>query len=110
MAEEDLKQLRQDFEEHREEGNAKWACILEATERNCTALEKMTVSAELNNAALEELTKNTAGVVQVYSDLQGAARVGIALQKAVVWLSKWGVLGSIAAAALTFLVDHFSPV
>lgn len=68
--------------------------------------EAMAISQQANTQALQELTKATKDVVDLYGDLQGAARIGDRLQKFGLWLAKWGVVGAAAAATWEFLLKN----
>ncbi len=98
----DLERIWDSLSAHREEHDARWREVEGALKQNLQAQE--------NNAkSIEELKQNTEGVVQLYNDLQGAARVGLGLQKFTLWLAKWGTGGTILAAAIHYLVEMFSP-
>ncbi len=57
-------------------------------------------------ASVKALTTRTSGVVEAYESIRGAAKVGVALQDICIWLAKWGVLGTAAAAGLKWVLDH----
>lgn len=57
--------------------------------------------------AIEALAKSTSGIVQLYSDVQGATRLGVALQKFLVWLIKMGAWGVAMATGITYVLSHF---
>ena len=90
-----LEQLRADFEEHRKE--------------NQQAMRDLIAATQANTEAVQKIAESTAGVVQLYADIQGAARVGIALQNFTIWLAKWGVVGASAATVLNYGYDFFKP-
>lgn len=49
---------------------------------------------------VEANTTAASGVIQVFRDVQAAGRVAVGVQKAVMYLVKWGaILGGVAAAA-----------
>ena len=89
----DLADLQKEFKDHREQQDERFDCMIAAQERN--------------TKAVEALVESTQGVVSLYNDVQGAARVGLALQSFIVWVSKWTLLGTVAAAGAVWLSEHF---
>lgn len=94
LSADDLAQLQKEFEDHRKDQNTQMQCLMDLTEEN--------------TRAVKELTESTQGVVTLYNDLQGAARVGIALQHFVVYLGKLGVFGALLGGMVLALINHFS--
>lgn len=48
---------------------------------------------EANQMQLSQLIEESRGVLQMYSDLQGAARSGVRLQRFLAWVAKWPIIG-----------------
>lgn len=94
VSKEDIRELREEFDQHRKEENQR--------------IDALTLAMIENTEAIDELKRSTEGVVQMYKDLQAAARVGNATQNFVIWVSKWGVAGTVVAACVTWIVEHFS--
>lgn len=62
------------------------------------------LTAQKNNTdAITALIEETRGIVELHRDLQGATRVGMSLQKFILWLTKWGAIG-VGLATLLSLV------
>ena len=57
-------------------------------------------------SAVSRLSESTKGVVDAYTSVQGAVKVGVALQNIVIWVAKWGVLGTALAAIMNWLLSH----
>jgi hypothetical protein len=95
VSQEDITKIKKDVDELRAENDARWMAML-ACQENSTK-------------AIKDLTESTQGIVDLYSDLQGAARVGIAVQRGAIYLTKFGVAGTMAAGALMYIVHEFSP-
>ena len=96
----DLDRIWDGLNEHRKEHDERWGEVKELLDSNLQAQRQ-------NAESIKELKQNTEGVVQLYNDLQGAARVGLGLQKFTVWLAKWGTGGTILAASIHYIVDIF---
>ena len=109
FSDEQLIQLREEFEQHKEEQNECW-------ERQERRWEQLAIMVEENTQTTRELAESvckiadsTAGVVRIYDDVQGAARVGAALQRFIVWVAKWGTIGAGLAVGMSWVVRHFMP-
>lgn len=48
---------------------------------------------EANQMQLAQLIEESRGVLEMYSDLQGAARAGVRLQRFLAWVAKWPLIG-----------------
>jgi len=95
MVEERLHQLEMEFRKHKDDCDKRDARVdklIEAQER-CTA-------------ALERLTHDTSGVVELYNNAAGAVKVGISVQKFGLWLLKWPLIGAGLYAAYQWLIAH----
>jgi len=57
-------------------------------------LDKLLQSQERLTNAIEKLTNDTQGVVDLYQNAQGAITIGVALQKLGIWVIKWPVVGA----------------
>lgn len=65
------------------------------------------ITAQRHNAeAISVLIEETRDIIQLHRDLQGATRLGTALQKFGFWLTKWGVIGIGLAAAYQWVAKH----
>lgn len=102
FSDEQLIELRQDFEQHKEEQEHRWEQLAEMVEQNTRATERIA-------EAVEKQAESTAGVVQLYTDFRGAARIGVGLQKFLAWLIALGTFGAAVAAAITYIIDKFMP-
>ena len=86
FSDEKLFEFHSEFRQHVErcekrfnDGDEQFLALIEAQKRNTDAI----------TALVEE----TRGIVELHRDLQGATRVGMSLQKFIVWLTKWGAIG-----------------
>lgn len=98
----ELVELRKEFEEHRELQEEKWEQLAIMVEQNIQTTREMAES-------VKAIADSTAGVVRLYEDVHAAARVGSALQRFIVWVAKWGTLGTGLAFGLQWVVRHFMP-
>lgn len=101
FSDEQLTRLREDFNAHKEEQDARWGQALQLIEANNQT------TAELAKT-VQSLAESTQGIVQLYADVKGAARVGTAVQGFLFWVAKWGTLGGLLYAAADSLIDHFT--
>lgn len=97
-----LIQLREDFDMHKADQDARW-------ERQDARWDEMGDMVRANTQATHDLAESTRGVVQLYSDVQGTVRVGVAVQKFCTWLVKWGAIGTAAAAVISWVVKNWNP-
>lgn len=91
----ELAKLRADFEQHVAEGNERWDRLVRLVEQN--------------TEATRSLADSVKGVVDLYEDVRAAARVGGSIQRFMLWLVKWGAVGTGLAAWLAWLLDLFPP-
>lgn len=96
-----LLQLSKDFEQHKVMQDARWDKALAFIEDNNRTTEALV-------RAVEQLDASTRGIVQLYADVKGAARVGQAIQSMLFWVAKWGTLGGVVYAAAHSLIEHFA--
>ena len=93
--------LRDEFEMYKLEQNQRFERIEHVIESNTVAVERLA-------NAVEAQANSTAGIVQLYSDLQGAARLGNGLQRFMGRLAALGTAGAALAAAVLYVIDKFS--
>lgn len=98
----ELRQLRREFEEHRELQDERWEQLALMVEANTQTTREIAES-------VRSVAESTAGVVKLYEDVGAAARVGAALQRFILWIAKWGTLGAGAAYGMSWVVRHFMP-
>ena len=77
--------------------------------------KQLFVAQQANTDAISELTtsvsavvEGTSSIIQLHQDFQGAARVGKGVQGFMIWLLKWGAIGTGVVTAITWLVEYFS--
>lgn len=102
FSDEELHRFRDEFRQH----------MLSYQERVRIDDERHRLLLELqgkNTAQLESLISNTKEIVEVYADIKGAARIGMAAQKFGLWLAKWGIIGTMFAAIYGYIIKHFPP-
>lgn len=90
------------FEQHQEVQEARWEQLAIMVEQNTQTTRDIAES-------VKSVADSTAGVVKIYEDMQGAARVGGAVQKFILWLAKWGTIGGGMAVGISWLIRHFTP-
>lgn len=91
-----LVQLRQDFDEHKADNEARW-------ERQEARWEEMLEMVGANTRATTSLAESTRGVVQLYADVQGTVRIGAAVQRFCGWALRWGSVGVVIATGVNWL-------
>jgi hypothetical protein len=110
-----IKQLRQEFHQHKEEEEAwragqdlRWTQL----DKNWTLLvDATTKSAECqikNTEAIDKLVESTGDMVQTYRDFQGVTRIGKGVQSFCLFLLKWGFIGTSLVAMIHFVISYFS--
>lgn len=95
MSDTELAKLREEFEQHKREQERRW--------------EQLAAMVEKNTRATERLAKSTEGVVRLYSDIQGAARVGVSVRKLMTWLISLGAGGAALASAILYILEKVNP-
>lgn len=84
LLQEKLANHIEDFNEHKNEEDARWLRMLDATESNSSCVHQLTL-------AVTELTLSTQGIVEAW-------QAGSVLGKLVKWLSGFGVAIALIAA------------
>lgn len=100
FSDKELVQLRKDLMNHK-------LLQEERYDQQQEQLGSILNAVESNTKSVSDLAKSTAGVVQLYEDIQGAARVGVSIQNFCLWLAKWGAIGTGLTAAIFYVIDHF---
>lgn len=95
FSDQQLVQLREDFNQFKREQQQQADALSEALREQA--------------AAIADLAQSTAGVVQLYSDMQAATRLGSGVQAFLLWCVKWGVITSGLAYGVRWLLEHFTP-
>lgn len=96
---ENLNMLHQHVIQHIDECNARddyWR----------VQFDRVVKSQEATTLATKELARQTKDVVELHRDIQGAARIGIKVQDFMIWMAKWGVIGSAIIAGITFVAEQ----
>ena len=86
----DVKALKERFDRHEAEEAKKFDAMINAVNQNTTSIDK--------------LTDETRVIVELHRDLQGTARVGKSVQSALLWLAKWGAIGTALAAFIKWIM------
>jgi len=102
FSDEELHKFREEFKQHMRVYQER---ITADDERHKLLLE----SQSKNAAQLENLIANTKEIVEVYADIRGAARIGMAAQRFGIWLAKWGIIGTMFTAIYGYVMKHFHP-
>ena len=91
-------ELRRDLEDHKAEQERRWDELRGIVQRNSESTERLA-------ASVEQIAQNTQGVVQLYQDFRGAARIGVGFQKLMRWTAGLGTAGVAIAAGLTYIAE-----
>lgn len=92
---------KDDFKQHKAEQDERWSQLAGVVESNTAAVQQIA-------EAVSKQAESTAGIVQIYHDLQGAARIGGGVRRFLIWLGSLGAGGIAVAAALTYILDYFT--
>jgi hypothetical protein len=57
--------------------------------------------------SVQQLTEKTEGIIQLHRDFQGVARVGMSVQKFMMWVAKFGFVGTAIVAILAWIIHFF---
>ena len=57
-----------------------------------------------NTKSINILTSETRSIVELHRDFSGAARVGKGIQSFLLWVVKWGVIGSAIGACINWII------
>lgn len=87
------------FDEHVVEEHARWGNLADMVRQNTIATERLAV-------AIERQAESTAGVLQLYADMQSTKRIGGAAGRFLVWLAATGAAGSAIVGGLLWLVNR----
>lgn len=99
-AEERLYQLIERFEQHERDEKRVTSDLFKSQQANTDAIADL---AKL----LSKLIEDTSSIVRLQRDFQGAARIGNGVQGFLLWLLKWGVIGTGIATMITWLIERF---
>jgi hypothetical protein len=104
----EMQKLRQDFESHVEE-DSKWKLDQEQRWERCNIIQDQTIAIQQENAVqLKALALDTAGVIEIYKNTKSVVRAGTALQNGMIWMLKWGAIGTGVVAIADYLIDFFN--
>lgn len=116
MPEESVKYLQQQLLDHKdycerrfEEGSAKMDRMIECTTNNSESVGKLAAEMEELTENVAKLTANTSGMIQIYQDVQGAARLGNMVKKAVLWTIGIPVVGSGFLNLYQWIIEYIKP-
>lgn len=90
--------LHDDFTEHKRQAVERW-------EHEDKRHEALLDAVERNTQSVAQLTESTQDVVQLYKDMQSVGRVGNRVQKFMLWVAKWPVIGAGLYAIYTWGTD-----
>jgi len=93
----ELTRLREEFESHRDRQEQRWEQLALMVEQNTEATRAVAIS-------VKSIARSTEGVVQLYRDFQGAARVGIGVRRFIAWLLALGAGGAAIAAGIMYVL------
>lgn len=61
---------------------------------------------EANTRAVTDLTVKSAGVIELYQNLGGAIKTGVAVQRFGIWIVKWPLVGAGLYTAYQWLIER----
>lgn len=93
--------LRQELVDHKMVCDARYG-------EHTALLSELVLCTRQNTDAVTRLADETHGVVQLHKDMQGAARIGVNVQKIITWVIKWPLIGG-GALALYEWASKFAP-
>jgi len=99
----DVKFLQTELEKHVKECQERFRRIDERIDRLIDSQERCTV-------ALEQLAKDTHGVVELYKNAQGAMTLGVNIQRFGLWLIKWPLIGAGIYAMYKWTIEHLEKI
>ena len=102
FSDEELTQLKQQFTAHKAQFEERWTQLAAMVAENTRLTNGLAVD-------IKRVATSTEGVVRLYTDVQAAARVGLGLQKLIVFLAKWGIIGTALAKFATYVLAKFGP-
>jgi len=109
----ELTSLSQRFEDHKEEVHNDLGELSGRFDRHETEEAKkfdaMINAVNQNTTSIDKLTDETRSIVELHRDLQGTARVGKSVQNALLWLVKWGAVGTALAAFIKWGLEFLQP-
>lgn len=92
--------LSQRIDQHESDTNHNFNKLVEAQRINTDAIAGLT-------ASIASLVEDTRAIIQFHKDFQGTVRIGKSVQNFMVWLLKWGMIGSGIVAIINWLVKNF---
>jgi len=99
MDDEKMMQFRKEFNEHVED------CEKRFSEGDKQFKKLIDVTNE-NTEAVTLLIDETREVIQIYKDIQGAARIGKGVQSFGIWVIKWPLIGGGLYALFNWIIEH----
>ncbi len=101
FSDQELVDLRKEFTDYQLAQESRWEQFGQLMTENTRVTSELALS-------MSKIADSTKGVVQLYQDVQGVARLGDGLQKFLLWLAKWGVIGSALTYGIRWLAEHFN--
>lgn len=99
-----INALRQEF---RQEMQAHNEAIDKRLDEGDRRFNQLITATEANTKAVNKLVQETQGVVNLYRDVEGVYRLGVAMQKFGLWVIKWPVVGAGLLAIYMWLTEHY---
>ena len=99
-----INALRQEFRREMQERDEVIEKRLDDGDRRFRELINAT---EANTKAVSKLVQETQGVVNLYRDVEGVYRFGVAMQNFGLWVIKWPVVGAGLLAIYMWLTEHY---
>lgn len=98
------------FEQHEISQEHAFNKLVEAQRVNTEAQRINTESIYNVTNSVDKLVRDTKSIVQLHKDFEGAARLGSGLQKFLIWVLKWGAIGTGIATAVLWITEHFGKI
>lgn len=127
----ELEQFRQDFKTHVDEFhrhvvacqeyvddcNAKFESLFDMQKQYSASIERYEAKFNLlfeiqesNSMAIASIRADTKTIVQIYQDLQAVGRVGLGLKKFSTWLLQFGIIGTVFAGFIAWIIHLLDKV
>lgn len=80
--------------------------ILQLQKENSVQIKENTTQIGTTSKSVDQLTKDTSGIISLYQNVNGAMNTAKGLQKFFLWCVKWGIVTTAFATMLTYLMNQ----
>lgn len=89
------------FEQHELDEIKKFDRLIDAQQKNTAAISELTQS-------VSKIIESTSAVIRLHKDFQGAARVGKGFQNFMMWLLRWGAIGTGVVSIMVWSINRLN--